>query len=128
MATYEGLGNRSPPPGVSKKKKPRCGFFLKRSPRRKEMKEQSVIATRIDYAAGPGKGIKGGACVCENCFVFTSSPSYCRLLLPVTAAPCHPPSRREAKVRHDFGEVTVAIHGSWATVRLPQRGKVDLQA
>ena len=46
------FGDRPPSRRVSKKKKPWWGFFSKRSPRRKELKAQSAIATRNDYAAG----------------------------------------------------------------------------
>ena len=41
---------------VSEKKKPQCGFFLKRSPRHKELAKQSAIATMSDYVAGRARG------------------------------------------------------------------------
>ena len=55
---------------VSKKKKPRCGFFSKRSPRYKELAKQSMIATMSDYVAGQVK----------RDIVFSHSIPFCFLL------------------------------------------------
>ena len=37
---------------MSKEKKPRWGFFSKRSPRHKEFAKQAMLATMNDYVAG----------------------------------------------------------------------------
>ena len=61
-------------------------------------------------ARAGAREIKEGVCVWENCSILASSPPYYRLLLPVTATPRHPPSQREAKVRHGFSGGAVATY------------------
>ena len=58
---------------VSEKKTPRGGVFSKRSPRRKELKAQSAIATRNDYAAGQVSKKKKRYCVPTQ-YLFFCSP------------------------------------------------------